>query len=126
MCMSFGQLGTSKAEYEMNTHENTFDSKPEIKPFTTKAPVHVVEALDAVASHMNMTRNALVLKLINQYLPDAFISYSVAYNQAINNGFADDKDVISDMDLMIKNAELSAEAEKYLQRSIVDCLVSNS
>ena len=126
MCMSFGQLGTSKAEYEMNTHENTFDSKPEIKPFTTKAPVHVVEALDAVASHMNMTRNALVLKLINQYLPDAFISYSVAYNQAINNGFADDKDVISDMESMIQKTELSPEAQKYLERAIIQTLVSNS
>ncbi|HCW4186076.1 TPA: hypothetical protein OXL75_003571 [Acinetobacter baumannii] len=126
MCMSFGQLGTSKAEYEMNANEQTSDSKPEIKPFTTKAPVHVIEALDAIAHHMNMNRNALVLKLINQYLPEAFISYSVAYNQAINNGFADDKDVITDMDLMIKNTELSTEAEKYLQDAIIQTLVSNS
>lgn len=126
MCMSFGQLGTSKAEYEMNTHEDISASKPEIKPFTTKAPVHVVEALDAIATHMNMNRNALVLKLINQYLPQAFIEYSVSYNQAINNGFADDKDVITDMDLMIKNVELSKEAEKYLQDAIIQTLVSNS
>ncbi len=126
MCMSFGQLGTSKAEYEMNANEHTSESKPEIKPFTTKAPVHVVEALDAIASHMNMNRNALVLKLINQYLPEAFVSYSIGYNQAINNGFAEDKDVITDMDLMIKNAELSPEAEKFIQESIVQFLVSNS
>ena len=126
MCMSFGQLGTSKAEYEMNANEQTSDSKPEIKPFTTKAPVHVIEALDAIAHHMNMNRNALVLKLINQYLPQAFIEYSVAYNQAITGGYAGDKDVISDMESMIQKTELSPEAQKYLEEAIIQTLVSNS
>ncbi|QMU07025.1 hypothetical protein [Acinetobacter radioresistens] len=124
--MSFGQLGSSKAEYEMNTNEDTSDSKPEIKPFTTKAPVHVVDALDAVANHMNMNRNALVLKLINQYLPHAFVEYSVGYNETINNGFANDKDVLTDMESMIKKSKLSKEADKYLQNLIIDYVVGNS
>ena len=36
----------------------------EVKPFTTKAPVHVIEALDLIAEDFGMSRNAFVLKLL--------------------------------------------------------------
>lgn len=124
MCMSFEQLGISKAEYEMNVQEQDQRSeKPEIKPFTTKAPVHLIEALDTVASYMNMNRNALVLKLINQYLPQAFISYSIGYAKTVSD-HADQQDVLSDLENMLKNAQISDEASSLLQDLIVTTVLA--
>ena len=65
MCQSFVTMGLAKAEAEINAHEQDSAAAvaSEIKPFTTKAPAHFIEALDLLAGHFGMTRNALVLKL---------------------------------------------------------------
>ena len=86
MCQSFGTMGLAKAEAEINAHEQDSASavSSEIKPFTTKAPTHVIEGLDLLAGHFGMTRNALVLKLINQYLGQAFAEYSTGYNSVFH------------------------------------------
>ncbi|NHC05049.1 hypothetical protein G9F31_15025 [Acinetobacter sp. 187] len=77
MSLSFSELGAAQAE----------NSKEEldvlIKPFTTKAPIHIVESLDLIANYMQISRNALVLKLIDQYLGKAFIEF--------HEGFSGDK-----------------------------------
>ena len=63
--MSFSDLGYEKAQLEIQQHEeqSPLAIHSEIKPFTTKAPVHVIEALDTVAEEFGMSRNAFVLKL---------------------------------------------------------------
>ena len=45
--MSFSDLGYEKAQLEIQQHEeqSPLAIHSEIKPFTTKAPVHVIEAL---------------------------------------------------------------------------------
>ena len=62
--MSFSDLGYEKAQLEIQQHEEQSPHAihSEIKPFTTKAPVHVIEALDAVAEEFGMSRNAFVFK----------------------------------------------------------------
>ena len=49
--MSFSDLGYEKAQLEIQQHEeqSPLAIQSEVKPFTTKAPVHVIEALDTVA-----------------------------------------------------------------------------
>ena len=68
--MSFSDLGYEKAQLEIQQHEeqSPLAIHSEIKPFTTKAPVHVIEALDTVAEEFGMSRNAFVLKLLEVYL----------------------------------------------------------
>ena len=57
--MSFSDLGYEKAQLEIQQHEeqSPLAIHSEIKPFTTKAPVHVIEALDTVAEEFSMSRN---------------------------------------------------------------------
>ena len=64
--MSFSDLGYEKAQLEIQQHEeqSPLAIQSEVKPFTTKAPVHVIEALDTVAEEFGMSRNAFVLKLL--------------------------------------------------------------
>ena len=55
--MSFSDLGHEKAQLEIQQEQ---DNSPlavqsEIKPFTTKAPVHVIEALDVIAEDFGMS-----------------------------------------------------------------------
>ena len=58
-----------KAQLEIQQQEeNSPFVQSEVKPFTTKAPVHVIEALDTVAEEFGMSRNAFVLKLLEFYL----------------------------------------------------------
>ncbi|MGQ7365891.1 hypothetical protein ACTGWM_09975, partial [Streptococcus suis] len=97
----------------------------EIKPFTTKAPVHVIEALDLLAGHFGMTRNALVLKLINQYLGQAFTEYSSSYNSVFSTpDISDEQAVINDMNHLAESSDISEEAKEYLNRLVIDHLVN--
>ena len=65
--MTFSDLGYQKAQLEIQQQEENspLSVQSEVKPFTTKAPVHVIEALDTVAEEFGMSRNAFVLKLWN-------------------------------------------------------------
>ena len=127
MCQSFGAMGYAKAEQEINAHEKDSAAalSSEIKPFTTKAPVHVIEALDLLAGHFGMTRNALVLKLINQYLGQAFTEYSSSYNSVFSTpDISDEQAVINDMNHLAENSDISEEAKEYLNRLVIDHLVN--
>ena len=127
MCQSFGNMGLSKAEAEINAHEqnNASSLTSEIKPFTTKAPTHIIEALDLLAGHFGMTRNALVLKLINQYLGQAFSEYSFGYNSVFNNpDVSDEQQIIRDIESLTEQADVSEQAKEYVHRLVVDHLMS--
>lgn len=128
MCMSFGDMGYAKAEREINEHEtnNAAAVSSEIKPFTTKAPSHVIESLDLIANYLGVTRNALVLKLINQYLGQAFTEFSLGYNRPFSNpDKTDEQLVITDLEAMLKASkdEVSPQAEDYLKRLVIDHLM---
>ena len=57
--MTFSDLGYQKAQLEIQQQEENspLSVQSEVKPFTTKAPVHVIEALDTVAEEFGMSRN---------------------------------------------------------------------
>ena len=76
--MTFSNLGYQKAQLN-STARGKFSSfcQSEVKPFTTKAPVHVIEALDTVAEEFSMSRNAFVLKLLEFYLGLAYVDYQM-------------------------------------------------
>ena len=84
--MSFSDLGYEKAQLEIQQHEqqSPLAIHSEIKPFTTKAPVHVIEALDTVAEEFGMSRNAFVLKLLEVYLGSAYVDYQNGYGHSFN------------------------------------------
>ena len=127
MCQSFGAMGYAKAEQEINAHEKDSAAalSSEIKPFTTKAPVHVIEALDLLAGHFGMTRNALVLKLINQYLGQAFTEYSSSYNSVFHNpDVSDVQQIINDIENLTEHSDVSEQAKEYVNRLVVDHLVN--
>ena len=75
-----------KAELEIQQHEqqSPLAIQSEVKPFTTKAPVHVIEALDTVAEEFGMSRNAFVLKLLEVYLGSAYVDYQNGYGVPFN------------------------------------------
>ena len=101
-----------------NNHRLLFIS--EIKPFTTKAPVHVIEALDTVAEEFGMSRNAFVLKLLEVYLGSAYVDYQNGYGDSFN----EDPHVfpVSQLEKLIKKANPSVEAQKYLERTVFQLL----
>ena len=125
MCLSFGSMGSAKAEQDINAHEQDKASAvfSEIKPFTTKAPVHVIEALDLFASHLGMTRNALVLKLLNQYMGQAFTEYSIGYNSLFNTPDKTDEQVVIDgLNNFLEGSEVSEQTKEYFSRLVMDHL----
>ena len=69
MCVSFSDMGHSKAEREIESHESgKTEIETRLKPFTIKTQAHQIEALDIVSEMMEISRSALVVKLINHYL----------------------------------------------------------
>lgn len=73
MCQSFASLGESSAEREIEQAELNCNLRIhfEIKPYN-RVDAHVIESLDAVAQSLGISRNTLVVKLINHYLGAAF------------------------------------------------------
>ena len=125
MCQSFGNMGLSKEEINAHEQNNASSLTSEIKPFTTKAPTHIIEALDLLAGHFGMTRNALVLKLINQYLGQAFSEYSSGYNSVFSNpDVSDEQQIIRDIESLTDQADVSDQAKQYVHRLVLDHLMS--
>lgn len=120
--MSFSDLGYEKAELEIQQHEqqSPLAVHSEIKPFTTKAPVHVIEALDIVAEEFGMSRNAFVLKLLEVYLGSAYVDYQNGYGVPFNedpHAFP-----VSQLEKLIEKANPSVEAQEYLERTVFSAL----
>ena len=120
--MSFSDLGYEKAQLEIQQHEeqSPLAIQSEVKPFTTKAPVHVIEALDTVAEEFGVSRNAFVLKLLEVYLGSAYVDYQNGYGDSFN----EDPHVfpVSQLEKLIKKANPSVEAQKYLERTVFSAL----
>ena len=123
--MSFSDLGYEKAQLEIQQHEeqSPLAIHSEIKPFTTKAPVHVIEALDTVAEEFGMSRNAFVLKLLEVYLGSAYVDYQNGYGDSFN----EDPHVfpVSQLEKLIKKANPSVEAQNIwnvLFFQLLECL----
>ena len=116
--MSFSHLGHEKAELEIQQQQEALPQSiySEIKPFTTKAPSHVIEALDIVSEDFGMSRNAFVLKLIESYLGSAFVDYNNAYGAAFN----EDPHTfpVSQLENLINKSNPSPEARQFLERTI--------
>ena len=110
--MSFSDLGYEKAQLEIQQHEeqSPLAIHSEIKPFTTKAPVHVIEALDTVAEEFGMSRNAFVLKLLEVYLGSAYVDYQNGYGDSFN----EDPHVfpVSQLEKLIKKSESICRSTK--------------
>ena len=123
--MSFSDLGYEKAQLEIQQHEeqSPLAIQSEVKPFTTKAPVHVIEALDTVAEEFGMSRNAFVLKLLEVYLGSAYVDYQNGYGDSFN----EDPHVfpVSQLEKLIKKTNPSLEAQQYLNVlffQLLECL----
>ena len=120
--MTFSDLGHEKAQLEIQQQEENspLAVQSEVKPFTTKAPVHVIEALDLIAEDFGMSRNAFVLKLLEVYLGHAYVDYQNGYGDSFN----EDPHVfpVSQLEKLIKKANPSVEAQKYLERTVFSAL----
>ena len=120
--MTFSDLGYQKAQLEIQQQEENspLAVQSEVKPFTTKAPVHVIEALDTVAEEFGMSRNAFVLKLLEFYLGSAYVDYQNGYGIPFN----EDRHTfpVSQLEKLIEKANLSLEAQEYLQLTVFSAL----
>ena len=123
--MSFSDLGYEKAQLEIQQHEeqSPLAIHSEIKPFTTKAPVHVIEALDTVAEEFGMSRNAFVLKLLEVYLGSAYVDYQNGYGDSFN----EDPHVfpVSQLEKLIKKSESICRSTKIFGTycfQLLECL----
>ena len=120
--MSFSVLGYEKAEQEIQKHEQNDASAvySEIKPFTTKAPTHVIEALDIVAEDFGLSRNALVLKILEVYLGHAFVDYQNGYGHP----FGQDVHTypVQQLEVLLKKANPSKESREYLERTVFSAM----
>ena len=120
--MTFSDLGYQKAQLEIQQQEENspLSVQSEVQPFTTKAPVHVIEALDTVAEEFGMSRNAFVLKLLEFYLGSAYVDYQNGYGIPFN----EDRHTfpVSQLEKLIEKANLSLEAQEYLQLTVFSAL----
>lgn len=120
--MTFSALGNEKAQLEIQQHEeqSPLAVHSEIKPFTTKAPVHVIEALDVIAEDFGMSRNAFVIKLLEVYLGHAYVDFESSYGSA----FGEDPATfpIERLENLIKKVNPSKQAQEYLDRTVYSAL----
>ena len=134
MCQSFSNLGSSAAEREIEQAEKNSDSslmsiRSETKPFTTKVDAHVLESLDLVAGSMGVSRNTLVVKLINHYLPMAFDSFHSSRFQVFKDTCSSmpednsEQFVLNSLTALLESSECSENARNYLTRGVVGVVI---
>jgi len=120
MCVSFSNMGQSKAEREIEDHENgQTEVQTKLKPFTIKTQAHQIEALDVVSELMGISRSALVVKLINHYLGQAIYEYLSGYNSVFSHEKPEQVIVLEDLEKILNKSEgLSKEARQFLITAI--------
>lgn len=120
MCVSFSNMGQSKAEREIEDHENgQTEVQTKLKPFTIKTQAHQIEALDVVSELMGISRSALVVKLINHYLGQATYEYLSGYNSVFSHEKPEEVIVLEDLEKILNKSEgLSKEARQFLTTAI--------
>lgn len=121
----FSNLGSDHAEQEMERAMNepvklTF----EIKPFTTKAESHIIDALDAFSTEMGTSRNTLVVNLLTEYLPIAIHDYFRGryefLQHAASLNVTEEQYIFDCLSAMLKRSDLTETASEFLTSSIVD------
>ena len=115
--MSFSKLGHERAQIEIDESPSVFS---EIKPFTTKAPVHVIESLDLISEEFGISRNAFVLEILNSYLGSAFADYYSAYGSALGEDSV--QSVNDHLYKLFESKPLSPEAKKYLEHCVLSAI----
>lgn len=111
--MSFQNMGYTLARNEIE--ESRLVVSSESKPFTTKVPSHVLEALDAVSDHFGLSRSSFVLELINSYLGSAFVDFYEGYTSVMGGG-GDQVELVNDaLYEFLKKSDLSEDAQKYFE-----------
>ena len=130
MCQSFSSMGVASAEREIEQAENSPSTTihSEIKPFTTKVDAHVIESLDAVAQSLGISRNTLVVKLINHYLGAAFEDFHAGRFIVFDHTCSmeektSEQFVLKELEKITPN--LSPEAKRYLDRLVVGQVIGD-
>lgn len=123
--MYFKTLGEAKMQNEENrrdeSHFNTVS-----KPFTTKAPAHVIEAIDAISTFMEIPRNTLMNVLINQFLMHSLNNFSLGYHSQDFPSKSPANNLLDDMEKILSlSPEISEEAKLFLEQSLNDFIVMN-
>ena len=121
MCVSFSDMGHSKAEREIESHESgKTEIETRLKPFTIKTQAHQIEALDIVSEMMEMSRSALVVKLINHYLGQAVYDFLSSYNSVFSHDKPEEVVVLDHIEglLATKYPDLSPEAKSFIINSV--------
>lgn len=123
--MSFKELGEVKMQNEENrrdeSHFNTVS-----KPFTTKAPIHVIEAIDAISTFMELPRNTLMNFLISQFLMHSFSNFSSGYHSQDFPSNSPAVNLLDDMEKVISSSpDMSDECKSFLEQSLNDFIVIN-
>lgn len=120
MCVSFSDMGHSKAERDIESVESgNIDIQTKLKPFTIKTQSHQIEALDVVSELMGISRSALVVKLINHYLGQATFDYLAAYNSLFTHENPPEVVVLDDLEKALdKTQDLSKEARQFLIKAV--------
>ena len=120
MCVSFSDMGHSKAEREIESHESgKSEVETRLKPFTIKTQAHQIEALDVVAEMMEISRSALVVKLINHYLGQAVYDFLSSYNSVFSHDKPEEVVVLDHIETLLatKYPDLSPEAKNFILHS---------
>lgn len=120
MCVSFSDMGHSKAERDIESVESgNVDIQTKLKPFTIKTQAHQIEALDVIAELMGISRSALVVKLINHHLGQAAFDYLAGYNSVFHHEKPQEVVVLEDLEKTLnKSEDLSKEARQFLINAV--------
>ena len=119
MCVSFADMGHSKAELDIENHEQgKSELQTKLKPFTIKTQVHQIESLDLVSEKMGISRSALVVKLINHYLGQAVYDYLSGYNAVFSNTSPEEVLVLDELEKLLNSSEVSPEARHFLTSAV--------
>lgn len=121
MCVSFSDMGQTKAEREIDDHEKgRSDVETKLKPFTIKMQSHQIESLDVISEMMEISRSALVVKLINHYLGQAVYDYLSSYNSVFSHDKPEEVVVLEHIEALLatKYPDLSEESKKFIVNSV--------
>lgn len=121
MTISFSEMGTLKAKDDIESSENggPMPSSP-LKPFTIKAPEHLIEVLDVVASIVGLSRSALVVSLLENCLAQSLYSFLSSYTFEFVLDGPEENRVLNHLEKLLNESKCSPEARSFLLRSVAD------
>lgn len=98
------------------SEEATTSSIPELatKPLSMRLPLYKIAALEAVAVKMSITRQELILKLIESTLGSAISGYAMGWSENNSTILQDSLDFVYEID------SISPFSKKYLERLVLE------